>query len=160
MNDAVKWNIAEDALTYAMDRIEVGEIKPWLNYSGSSLASEENYRRALTEAISLASLHVKLAGPIGSAFMKTVEEYAAAIMEMIIEDLDGNADIGERLRTARSFTDLHNHVDANEYMIHARVPFDPDDLVAMDFYVAVQDEVTRRLADGTWADDEPTMSRR
>lgn len=72
---------------------------------------------------------------------KTIEQYGDEIMGMVADDFDAYPG----LRTARSFTDLHDHVDANEYMISADVPFEPDNEEIMKFYVAVQDEVTRRL---------------
>jgi hypothetical protein len=72
---------------------------------------------------------------------RSIEHYADEILRMISDDFDAYP----ALRTARSFADLHDHVDANEYMISALVPYEPDDQEVMQFYVAVQDEVTRRL---------------
>lgn len=72
---------------------------------------------------------------------RTVEQYADEILGLISDDFDAFP----RLRNARSFADLHDHVDANEYMISADVPFETGDAEIMTFYVAVQDEVTRRL---------------
>lgn len=81
-----------------------------------------------------------------------VHYYAQKIMDMIDTDIDGYARRGDERRAlgltnARSFSELHDFVDANEYMIHAEVPYDFDDETVMAFYVDVQSEVTRRLAD-------------
>jgi hypothetical protein len=71
---------------------------------------------------------------------RTVSDYADLIMVMVREDIaDGTVPAG-----VASFTDLHDHVDANEYLIHADVPWgtdDPDSTVTN----AVTDEVSRRL---------------
>ncbi|MCW6004320.1 hypothetical protein K1W54_06955 [Micromonospora sp. CPCC 205371] len=45
----------------------------------------------------------------------------------------------------RTFGDLHDYVDANDYLIEARVPYDGTP-ATVDIIVAVQDEVTRRLS--------------
>ncbi len=72
----------------------------------------------------------------------TIDHYATEIMDMIGEDMLE----GVMPKSVVSFEELHEHVDANEYMIQADVPWSPDDETAMTFYVAVQDEVTARLA--------------
>jgi hypothetical protein len=74
-------------------------------------------------------------------YVKAVERYADEVMDMVSADMCDDPG----LRTARSFTDLHDWCDANEYMIHAAVPYDPDSETIMEFYVDVQDAVTRRL---------------
>ncbi len=73
---------------------------------------------------------------------ETIDHYATQIMVMIGEDIYE----GVVPETAISFSELHEYVDANEYMIQADVPWDPDDEPTQAFYVAVQDEVTDRLA--------------
>lgn len=73
---------------------------------------------------------------------KTVDQYAEEIMVMIKEDIIAHPSMSE----ARTFSDLHDHIDANEYMIIADVPYDPDDETVMGFYIDVQDAVTRSLA--------------
>lgn len=84
-----------------------------------------------------------------------VTRYANLVTGMIAEDM---AEI-PAMRAAQDFSDLHEHVDANMYMIDAGVPYagDMDDVEylsprwheVMDFYVFVQDEVSRRLGSGT-----------
>lgn len=70
-----------------------------------------------------------------------INRYAAEIMDMIGQDMIE----GTVPDTIKSFTELHNHVDANEYSIQADVPFDIDG--ENDLLHAVEAEVGRRLAE-------------
>lgn len=70
------------------------------------------------------------------------DRYADEIWVSINEDmLEGRVN-----KRAASFSELHEYVDANEYMIQADVPWNPDSEQTQDAYVAVQDEITDRLA--------------
>jgi hypothetical protein len=89
---------------------------------------------------------------VDSEIAATVAGYADKIMAMIANDrAEGMFDPRQRqprhalLPQPRSFSDLHDWVDANEYLIHAEVPYDPDSESAMDLQDAVCNEVTRRL---------------
>lgn len=81
----------------------------------------------------------------------SVSEYADKIMNLIDEDIVG----GWVPATVTTFSELHNHVDANDYLEDANVPWgtdlpdadDPNGLVA-----DVGDEITARLtARNTWS---------
>ncbi len=92
-----------------------------------------------TQAPKLAT--TRAGGTGAKAAVKTIEQYADAIMSMIATDMAEEPGM-ERVRC---FTDLEGYRDANVYMIRAGVPFDlqNDDVLA--FYVSVQDAVTARL---------------
>lgn len=77
----------------------------------------------------------------------TVTEYADEIMQMIDEDIEAGTVPG----SVRSFADLHDYVDANDYTLTADVPWGgdiatADDPAGVNLVNAVTDEVTRRLA--------------
>ena len=76
--------------------------------------------------------------------MSTVALYADRIIIMIAEDItSGAVPLG-----VRSFTELHDHVDANDYLSQAGVPFGTDADAGRDgaeTVNAVCAEVTRRL---------------
>jgi hypothetical protein len=71
-----------------------------------------------------------------------VVEYADGVMALVAAGMRDDPD----MRGARSFDDLHDYCDAHEYMTLAHVPYEPHDSEVMGVYLAVQDEVTRRLA--------------
>src|SRR5438552_13795531 len=70
-----------------------------------------------------------------------VAAYAATIMGFIDEAISE----GAVPATVRSFTQVHSYLDANDFLQHAGVPYDGSD-ASVAFTVAVEDEVTRRLA--------------
>lgn len=74
-----------------------------------------------------------------------VEAWADEIMEDIRNDIASDHFPG--LEDARSFSDLHDYVDANEYLQGANVPW-VSNAVGMDLVHAVEDEVSRRLQRG------------
>lgn len=90
-----------------------------------------------------------------------VVEWAKAVMVMVEEDIADPRCInsrGERMpATVANFSELHDYVDANEYLIQAGVPINAEDLEAVGIHVEhdpqdcnfvwgpVTDEVTRRL---------------
>jgi hypothetical protein len=59
-------------------------------------------------------------------------------------DIDDDIAAGGLPGSVASFTDLHDYVDANDYLQDAGVPM-PTAKGGIDTIVAVQDEVTRRL---------------
>lgn len=64
--------------------------------------------------------------------------YADRVMVLVDEDIES----GQVPADVATFSDLHSHVDANEYLIQTDVPYDMNDLVMIN---AVSDEVSRRL---------------
>lgn len=86
--------------------------------------------------------------------IETVESYADAIMARVDADMREDPP----LREFRVFADLHDWCDANEYMIQARVPYDPDSPDVMAFYVSVQDAITERLEARSLAEREARMA--
>lgn len=72
-----------------------------------------------------------------------IQQYADKVWDMVGEDMYEGVLPGN----VRTFTELHDHVDANEYTIQADVPFDPmtdDGMIAV---AAVEAEINRRLAE-------------
>jgi hypothetical protein len=74
-----------------------------------------------------------------------VDRWADEIMSMIDDDIDmAVSSRGDVMpATVASFSELHEYVDANDYLISAEVPWSADDMSVTN---AVTDEVTRRLA--------------
>ena len=80
--------------------------------------------------------------------MQTVAEYADEIMRMIEHDMTEGFEWGEKLpRDVGSFTALHNHCDANDYVAEAmgRIALDFDSEESGTLVNAVTDEVDKRL---------------
>jgi hypothetical protein len=71
-------------------------------------------------------------------------KFADKIMHMIVDDMIS----GQMDTEADSFQDLHDSVDANEYMIQAEVPWDFEDIELTNDYVGVQEIVDLRLRAG------------
>jgi len=79
--------------------------------------------------------------------MKTVSEFADKVCELIAEDVvAGIVPLGK----VTTFADLHDYVDANDYLSQAGVPFGTDPEAGRDGVEtinAVCEEVTRRIND-------------
>lgn len=74
---------------------------------------------------------------------RTIAEYADQIMTAIDEDIAEGVVPG----SVASFTDLHDYVDANEYLLNIEVPWGADDPSGTDeVWNAVTAEVNRRLS--------------
>lgn len=77
--------------------------------------------------------------------MKTVSEYADKVCELLTEDVGaGIVPLGK----VTKFADLHDYVDANDYLLQAGVPFGADSGAGRDgteIVNAVCDEVTQRI---------------
>ncbi|MFY1673970.1 hypothetical protein ACN27G_29125 [Plantactinospora sp. WMMB334] len=73
--------------------------------------------------------------------MTDVHTYA----DLITAEIDGDIAEGALPARVRTFGELHDYVDANDYLIAAQVPYDGTP-ATIDVVVAVQDEVTRRLS--------------
>ena len=76
-----------------------------------------------------------------------ITRWADQIMTMVDEDISEGVVPADVV----SFRDLHGHVDANDYLEHADVPYgtdlaDDDDPAGVNLVNEVTDEVTRRLA--------------
>jgi hypothetical protein len=69
---------------------------------------------------------------------KTIEQYADDIMQMIDADIEA----GLVSRYVRTYSDLHDFVDANGYTLDAEVPWHAENLTTIN---AVQAEVDARL---------------
>lgn len=81
-----------------------------------------------------------------------VSHYADRIMAMIREDMERPTPGGKQVpRNVASFIALHDYLDANEYLIHAGVPWGTDPGAGTDGVEtvnAVCAEVSRRLQAG------------
>jgi hypothetical protein len=77
--------------------------------------------------------------------MKTVSEYADKVCELIAKDVGaGIVPLGK----VATFADLHDYVDANDYLAQAGVPFGTDPGAGHDgteTVNAVCEEVARRI---------------
>lgn len=85
--------------------------------------------------------------------MTTVAEYADRIWTLIGEDVVE----GVVPPTVTTFSDLHEHVDANDYTLQVGVPWGADvatddDPAGVRFTNAVEDEVSRRLTEANLHD--------
>lgn len=89
-------------------------------------------------------------GPERDALVKF---YADDVMAAVDDDREAGVFDRKGLPAPRSFADLHDHVDANCYLIQSEVPFSLTDDATLEFYVAVQDEVSRKLAAGPLEDE-------
>ncbi len=78
--------------------------------------------------------------------MSPTEPDIAGYAERIMTDIDDDIAGGALPASVRSFTDLHDYLDANDYLQAAGVPYDATP-ATIDVIVAVQEEVNRRLAD-------------
>lgn len=79
--------------------------------------------------------------------MTSISEYADRIMALIAGDVAA----GLVPRGVGSFSRLHDHVDANDYLIEAKVPWSTDPGAGEDgseLVNAVTDEVDRRIGAG------------
>jgi hypothetical protein len=72
--------------------------------------------------------------------MTSISEYADRIMA----EIDGDIQAGHVPATVASFSELHDHVDANEYLTDAGYWWENTD-ESMAFVNAVEAEVSRRL---------------
>lgn len=72
-----------------------------------------------------------------------IRKYADKIMEMIREDVAE----GIVPATVTDFGELHSHLDANDYLIHAGQVYDASE-ESCDEINAIETEVSRRLARG------------
>jgi len=78
--------------------------------------------------------------------MSPTEPDIAGYAERIMTDIDDDIAGGALPASVRSFTDLHDYLDANDYLQAAGVPYDATP-ATIDVVVAVPEEVNRGLAD-------------
>lgn len=80
-----------------------------------------------------------------------IAAYADAIVALIEQDIEifsglgGDIERANGLRHATSFSELHNYVDANEYVIEVGLPWATQ--ADLDAAGVVTDEVSRRLSE-------------
>lgn len=74
---------------------------------------------------------------------RTITDYA----DQIMTEIDGDIAEGVIPGSVASFADLHDYVDANDYLLNIGVPWGTDDPSGTDeIWNKVTDEITRRLS--------------
>jgi hypothetical protein len=121
----------------------VAQVGAWTTYEIAALIAAQATRSDVTSSLSAEELDAL--GFDGSQHYRrdaetlTPDLYAAQVLSAILSDVA--AGIVPAAQVA-SFVDLHDHVDANEYLIDAEVPFDDDLPLPLDVRLVLTNLVT------------------
>lgn len=77
--------------------------------------------------------------------MTTIAEYAHHIADAIVDVIEADIRFGLLPADVKTFEDLNNHVDANDYLEEVGVPYAPT-TANSELTVAIQEEVTALLS--------------